>query len=287
LDDNLDNIRLWQLIDGINQVRPLPRTSATLASVASSYASTALPMTTMVTAVNVTPDRDSSPSPILGVPHPLPKGSPSGAATSSVMTPKSQGPRSSTYATAGAAAAAPLIPTPTTVMAKGSIDQEISVGTPTNMVTSMMPPIGATLKQLASHPACLELLKDALQSERSIENLMFWLDAARFENLASPDERRQQAAAIFLTFIAGDAPHQVNLSASMVTHISRAVTAGVAPRDLFTVARTEIGNLISTNVLPRFLRSSSHDVALQFINQLPLPARPTISPSPLASSIAA
>lgn len=50
----------------------------------------------------------------------------------------------------------------------------------------------------------------------------------RFELLSSPDERRKQALAIYITFIGSDAPHQVNLSAAMAAHISRAVTAGIS-----------------------------------------------------------
>jgi hypothetical protein len=285
----IDNLRLWQLIDCINQVRPLPRTSATVAAVSMQSAAGIVTSNYTTTATIITHDREtSSPTP-MGFNHQsLPKGgsispkaltSPTSTAAGLSMaangaTPKSHigGPRSSAYAPTSAASNVPLTNVPIT-SATTVMEQEISITTNSNMVTTMVPALGTTLKQLASHPACLELLKDASQAERSIENLMFWLDAGRFETLSSPDERRRQAAAIFLTFIGADAPHQVNLSSVMSAHISRAVTAGVAPRDLFAVARTEIGNLITTNVLPRFLRSASHDVALQFINHLSLPSR--------------
>lgn len=48
---------------------------------------------------------------------------------------------------------------------------------------------------------------------------------------------------------------------------------GVAPRDLFAIARSEIGNLITTNVLPRFIRSNAHELAVQLLTTLPLPIR--------------
>jgi hypothetical protein len=220
-----DNIRLWQIIDTMNALRPLPRASASLTYIAGAIVAAgggALNSTANGTTYNggtfisvsqasqhhvpnggrgSTPngDREGSSSPLPPSPPPVVTASAilshglksslsssgptktitvAAAPTSSttVTTPT----RASAYAAApssiavASAAAAALAATHTNNSVQAINEPETSqVGTNSvhggnNTVGTLVPPLGTSLKQLASHPVTLELLKDALQSERSM-----------------------------------------------------------------------------------------------------------------------
>jgi hypothetical protein len=200
-----DYARVWQLVDSINQVRPLPRSSASLPSIlaATPLAAAGTFVTTNISPTNaavlaayaattnhskhdvvlmspphiITHDRDSStPSPMLSTKISAGPISPTAARYN--MTSPSAAMVAATMNVSSSSVPSSLPPPPPPSSPPPTTNLTINEPEPSqvmNMVSPVVPPISTTLKQLVAHPVCLELLKDALQTERSIENMMYGL----------------------------------------------------------------------------------------------------------------
>ena len=123
-----------------------------------------------------------------------------------------------------------------------------------------------SLTQLLQHPACVELLKDELESIHSVENCMFYLHAVRYRKLLhTAKARRLVAVHLYDTFIAEGSEQQINLGTTDRDAITAAIKRGrddACTPTLFQRAEVEVCRLMETNVMKRFTGTIRHRLCI-------------------------
>ena len=120
-----------------------------------------------------------------------------------------------------------------------------------------------TLVELLSHPVCVELLKDELSRIHSVENLIFYLHAARYRTLQNAKARRVVAQQLYDTFIGEGAAQQLNISTrqrdAIQAHLKKRGDEAATPQ-LFREAEREVAILMETNVMKTFVGTPAYRV---------------------------
>ena len=120
-----------------------------------------------------------------------------------------------------------------------------------------------TLVELLAHPVCVELLKDELERIHSVENLVFYLHAARYRQLQSARARRLVGTLIYDTFVAENAPQQINISTrqrdTIQTTLKKRGDDACTPF-MFREAEREVALLMEMNVMKTFTTTSAYRV---------------------------
>ena len=120
------------------------------------------------------------------------------------------------------------------------------------------------LSHILSHPVCVELLKDHMQTAASVENVLFLIAADRWKQVHSHSLRHVLAMFIFDEFIAEGSVHQINIEATQRAQLSAALsktrTGRKVPVELFDRAVKEVTMLIETNNWKTFVKTSAYVV---------------------------
>jgi hypothetical protein len=125
------------------------------------------------------------------------------------------------------------------------------------------------LQEILGHPVTIELLKDAMQTQNCVENVLF---LCRVRRWMDPSTQRQHsivrallAEQITHDFIQNNAPYQINLDYSSRERLLRKVQEGQLPLMLFSPADGEVRRLIEVNNWPQFTQSSSYTFCIHVL----------------------
>ena len=126
------------------------------------------------------------------------------------------------------------------------------------------PPAGfrPSLLDIISHPACLEMLKDSMQEQHCIENVMFVCRARRWAEPSTqkqhPQLRTLLAEQIARDFIQPDASNAINIDHASRTALLRRIKDRSLNPTLFNDAEAEVRKLIAVNNWNSFTHSPSY-----------------------------
>jgi hypothetical protein len=107
-----------------------------------------------------------------------------------------------------------------------------------------------------AHPFTIECLKDELQKQLSVENVMFLLHVRKWKQ-EEPHSAQQKelASQLVAQFIREGSPFQVNIHATLRSNIEKAYARGSVDSALFALAEKETLSLIETNNMKAFRAS--------------------------------
>ena len=102
----------------------------------------------------------------------------------------------------------------------------------------------------------LKAFKDYCQREYNVENLLFWLDVEAFRGSDDPT-RASSGQKIYDTYIAPEAPLQINISQALRTTVSQPLPSPV-PTDIFNEMQHHIFEMMKIDSLPRFAKTEAY-----------------------------
>lgn len=178
----------------------------------------------------------------------------------------------------------------------------------TNNSTDVKIDLTITVEQIANHPIAVEFLKDVMAADRSLENLMFYLDVQYYRKAYDDNQRgimsgasvgsadaliRNMGEDIFCTYIGALAPCEINISRDTRAKLQRSVGGGTPPssmtyaaingspvqrtmpirnftKETFDGALHEIKQLIRDNGIRQLQRHQSWPLCLQMLEIIPL-----------------
>jgi hypothetical protein len=122
-----------------------------------------------------------------------------------------------------------------------------------------------TLQHILSHPVTVELFKDHLHQNASVENGLFLVQLQKWKLLKNDQLRQVIARAMFDEFIAEGSQHQINIDSVQRQQISTAIVQSkgkkkALPNELFARAEREVMMLIGTNNWKSFTSAPAYTV---------------------------
>ena len=116
---------------------------------------------------------------------------------------------------------------------------------------------------IIADPVAYKLLRQYMQKNACIENLLFLRDAKKYKSLIDPETIDKTAHIIYDKYIPLHAPLEINISSKNKEHIKKKLDD--CRLDLFDGAIKEIKKVINTDQLPKFMESSE---MMQYVKQL-------------------
>ena len=104
------------------------------------------------------------------------------------------------------------------------------------------------LQDLLAHPVTVEIVKGELERIHSEENLAFYLAATRYQDLKSGPLSKYCAVWLYSTFVAANAPQQINIDTAQRLAIEVAMKKGAHGSAIFDDAKREVLSLMETNL---------------------------------------
>ena len=101
----------------------------------------------------------------------------------------------------------------------------------------------------------LKAFKDYCQREYNVENLLFWLDVEAFRG-SDDSQRVISGQKIYNTYIAAEAPLQINISQALRTSLPQPLPSPV-PTDIFNEMQHHVFDMMKIDSLPRFSKTDA------------------------------
>jgi hypothetical protein len=130
---------------------------------------------------------------------------------------------------------------------------------PKRCVSVNLPSLDMNFTHCMYLPLGISYFTEYLKVEHSEEHIIFWTVANNFFNNPSSE----QAKTICETFIALNAPHQINVEFSIRDRIIQEMNCGRYSKDLFTQAQNEVFQVLKNDTYPRFKQSLAYKIFIQ------------------------
>jgi len=123
------------------------------------------------------------------------------------------------------------------------------------------PSLDERLQAVLHNKIALHAFHEYCYEGYSLENLLCWLDIEIFHT-APTSMRRSIATVIYLTYLAPDSPHEINLSAEMRAEIPWPLGETIDPC-MFDDAQEVVYTLIKSDAFIRFEKSTKYERLLE------------------------
>jgi len=120
-----------------------------------------------------------------------------------------------------------------------------------------------SLEQILYDPVNLKVFKTFCVQERSVENLLFWLETADYRTAEAPEYRRHVAKKIFRKYCAEGTKMEIAVKAATRKKVSPALLTDLPSLTLFDELRSEVMLSMKMDIFPRFVESDGYDALVE------------------------
>ena len=119
-----------------------------------------------------------------------------------------------------------------------------------------------SLEQILYDSVNLKVFKSFCVQERSVENLLFWLETADYRTAEAPEYRKHVAKKIYRKYCQGT-KMEIAVKAATRKKVSPDLLTDLPPLTLFDELRSEVMLSMKMDIFPRFVESDGYDALVE------------------------